>query len=244
MKKRIIVTKFQNGTLWYATMSWFFYEEDSMRKYLYIFSLAFLPNKDICRPTVKGQLGEKHSLSYTYSRRLDRPGYKSLNPFEYYLDEYTFERGNPFLNPQYSHNFGLNYSLGNALFVSANYSHTTDAISEIIEQNEEENTTFKTEMNLDDFRSYSLNVMAPKVWTEWFTSRLSYTSFLNEFNSTFSEGDIDKGRLSHVIFLGNEFSLPNGLNLELSGNYQSKLVYGIFELDPRWQGHCCELGVW
>ena len=181
------------------------------------------------------QLGEKHSLSYTYSRRLDRPGYKSLNPFEYYLDEYTFERGNPFLNPQYSHNFGLNYSLGNALFVSANYSHTTDAISEIIEQNEEENTTFKTEMNLDDFRSYSLNVMAPKVWTEWFTSRLSYTSFLNEFNSTFSEGDIDKGRLSHVIFLGNEFSLPNGLNLELSGNYQSKLVYGIFELDPRWQ---------
>ena len=32
MKKRIVVTKFQNGTLWYATMSWFFYEEDSMTK--------------------------------------------------------------------------------------------------------------------------------------------------------------------------------------------------------------------
>jgi hypothetical protein len=180
------------------------------------------------------RIGEKHGLSYTYSRRLDRPGYKSLNPFEFYLDEYTFERGNPFLNPQYSHNFGLNYSLGNALYISANYSHTTDAISEIVEQNEEENTTFKTELNLDNFKSYSLNVMMPKVWTEWFTSRLSYTSFLNEFNSSFSEGEIDKGQLSHVLFLGNEFSLPGGLNIELSGNYQSRLVYGIFELDPRW----------
>ncbi|MEK7253375.1 MAG: outer membrane beta-barrel family protein, partial [Bacteroidota bacterium] len=51
-----------------------------------------------------------NTLSLTYSRRLDRPSYQDLNPFEGRLDELTFEKGNPFLNPQYSHNIQLNHT--------------------------------------------------------------------------------------------------------------------------------------
>src|SRR6185436_1527096 len=32
--------------------------------------------------------------SLTYSRRIDRPAYQDLNPFEFKLDEYTFQKGN------------------------------------------------------------------------------------------------------------------------------------------------------
>ncbi|MEO5906175.1 MAG: TonB-dependent receptor, partial [Saprospiraceae bacterium] len=43
------------------------------------------------------QLNQKHTLRLTFSRRIDRPNYRDLNPFEYKLDELTFKKGNPFL---------------------------------------------------------------------------------------------------------------------------------------------------
>ena len=35
----------------------------------------------------------------SYSRRIDRPAYQDLNPFEFKLDEYTYMKGNTELTP-------------------------------------------------------------------------------------------------------------------------------------------------
>jgi len=179
------------------------------------------------------QIGDMHNVSLSFSRRLERPNYKNLNPFEDYLDQYTFQRGNPFLNPQYSNSIGLNYALGNVLFVSANYSHTTDAISEIIEQNNETNTTFQTKENLDDTESGSLTLSAPKVWSEWMTSRLNVTGFYNSFTSVLNDGtNLNNDSFGAQINLNNQIQLPKGINMEVSGSYQSKLVYGQLTVLP------------
>ena len=47
-------------------------------------------------------INPKHSLNLTYSRRIDRPTYQDLNPFEKKLDELTYQKGNAFLRPQYT----------------------------------------------------------------------------------------------------------------------------------------------
>jgi len=65
------------------------------RKYIDLFPSLF----------VNQAMGKAHSVSLSYSRRIDRPDYNALNPFVYYVDEYTFQKGNPFLHPQYSHAF-------------------------------------------------------------------------------------------------------------------------------------------
>ena len=36
----------------------------------------------------------KNQWGITYSRRIDRPAYQDLNPFEFKLDEYTYQKGN------------------------------------------------------------------------------------------------------------------------------------------------------
>ncbi len=41
-------------------------------------------------------INKSNALGVTYSRRIDRPSYQDLNPFEYKLDELTYEKGNPF----------------------------------------------------------------------------------------------------------------------------------------------------
>lgn len=178
-------------------------------------------------------INEKHNISFTYSRRLERPNYKDLNPFENYLDQYTFEKGNPFLNPQYSNTFGVNYAMGRQLFVAFNYSHTSDAITEVIEQLSEQNQTFQTIQNLEDNNNMSLTISAPRVWSEWFTSRLNYTGFYNEFKSAIPSGILDNSSLTHMFNLNNELQLPGNWAMEVSGRYQSEMTYGLFTIEPQ-----------
>lgn len=180
------------------------------------------------------QFGERYNVSLSFSRRLERPNYKNLNPFEDYLDQYTFQKGNPFLNPQYSNSIGLNCAIGNSLFIAANYSHTTDAISEILEQNSATNTTFQTKDNLDDTHSGSLTISAPKVWTEWWTSRLNATGFYNDFASVLTDGsNLVNSSFGGQFNLNNEIQLTGGINMEISGYYRTKMVYGQLTIDPQ-----------
>jgi hypothetical protein len=67
---------------------------------------------------------EEWTLSY--SRRIDRPAYQDLNPFEFKIDDYTFYRGNTRLMPQYTNGVGLNWRYANRLSATLNYSHTSD----------------------------------------------------------------------------------------------------------------------
>jgi outer membrane receptor protein involved in Fe transport len=72
------------------------------------------------------QLNEKNSFRLNYSRRIDRPNYQDLNPFEFKLDEITFQKGNPFLRPQYSNSISIGHTYNYTLNTSFTYSRTDD----------------------------------------------------------------------------------------------------------------------
>ncbi len=69
------------------------------RNYLNLFPTFFLSR----------QLDTNHVLNLSYSRRIDRPNYQDLNPFKFYLDPITFQVGNPYLRPQYTHSWQLTH---------------------------------------------------------------------------------------------------------------------------------------
>ena len=193
------------------------------RSYINLF-----PSLSISQP-----INDNHQLSYSYSYRLNRPNYNNLNPFEFFLDDFTRGAGNPFLNPQYSHSLGTNYAWKNKLYVSLNYSRTNDQINQVIEQRNEENITISTSDNLDNFTNLSLSVSIPKVWSEALTSRLNYVAFYNEFTSPVQAGFLNNSLLAHRFYLSNNLTLPNDWSLEISGNYNSTAVYGFFFSSPR-----------
>jgi len=184
--------------------------------------------------SISHSINEKHNLSYSYSRRIYRPNYRLLNPFTDYLDEFTFSKGNPFLNPQYTNAFGVNYSLGRSLFISANYSYTKDAITDVIEQFSEANTTFQTTQNLDNQHSASLTISLPKVWSEKWTTRLSWTNFYNAFESSIPSGQLSNASWGSNVFLSNNIHLPGKLNMEANLNYTTPLTWGLFKVRSKW----------
>ncbi|WP_235299028.1 outer membrane beta-barrel protein [Portibacter marinus] len=180
------------------------------------------------------KVGDKHELSYSYSKRLNRPNYKDLNPFVEYLDDYTFQKGNPFLTPQYSDAFGINYGYGGFLFISGNYSFTKDAITEVIQQESEVNQTFQTKTNLDNFNSGSLTISSGIPWKEFGMSRINITGFYNDFRSVIPSGFLDNQSFGYNVYVGNEFNLPYDITMELNQSYRSGLTYGLYDIKPQY----------
>ncbi len=69
----------------------------------------------------------RFSLSYT--RRIQRPSYNTLNPFRNYIDAHTYNIGNPNLRPAYSNNIMLNAGIGRYVNINAMCIVVTDYIT-------------------------------------------------------------------------------------------------------------------
>ena len=71
------------------------------------------------------KLNDKQTLKLSYSKRIERPDYRELNPFINTTDPYNITTGNPYLQPEIGHRFelGWNYDLdaGGSFMVSAFY---------------------------------------------------------------------------------------------------------------------------
>ncbi len=182
--------------------------------------LDWFPSLSISHP-----IGEMHNLSYTYSRRINRSNYQDLNPFIYFLDPYTFGRGNPFLQPQYANSYGVTYSFKGSIFLNLNYSKTTDAITEVLEQDDENLQTFQTKHNLAETENWSITASAPVPVTKWWSARVNLVGFFNGLDSPFENGgQIQREKWSWIANVTNNLELPGGLQAEVNGRYQSSLL--------------------
>ena len=189
--------------------------------------LNFFPSVFINR-----SFGKKNDLGLSYSRRIDRPNYDDLNPFEYYLDDYTFMRGNSFLKPQYTNNFELTYTYNKTIDVSLSYSHTTDVITELILT--QDNQTFQTNDNLNTQNSYGLNIYSPFTITKWWTGNVNFNGFYLGFKSKdIAGGNVDNGQRAFTLRSTQTFTVAK-FKAEVTGDYRSSLTYGIYNLFPRY----------
>lgn len=172
------------------------------------------------------QANPMNSFQLTYSRRIDRPSYKDLNPFQNRLDELTFQQGNPFLNPQYSNNFQLTHTYKYMYNTTLGYSRTTDLITRITDTSGE-SASYITWLNLAQQDVYSISFSAPIQITKWWNSYLSLTGSHMDNSADYGEGKIvDLQATSFNGYAQQTFSLPQDLKLEISGWYASPGIWG------------------
>ena len=176
---------------------------------------------------------EKNSFQLNYSRRLQRPDYDDLNPFENRLDELTFQKGNPFLNPQYAHNIQLSHSYNYKLNTSLSFSQTNDLISRIVDI-QDENATFITWLNLAKQQNVSLSISAPIPITKWYSVFTNMSGYWTNNQADFGNGKIvDLDAAAFNIYQQHTINLPKEIKLEVSGWYNSKSIWeGSFLMNP------------
>ena len=184
---------------------------------------------------VQQTLSKNNQLGFSYSRRIDRPSYDALNPFIYYLDEFTYSKGNPFLNPQYTHNFELSYTLLQKYMLSIGYSRVNDVIAEVILPDAANQSLYQTNANIATNISYNANLNVPVQITKWWQTNNNLNVFYLSFKSPDLAGSALKtGKTSFQFKSQQTFTIMDGFTAEINGSYESPLDYGTLSLKARY----------
>lgn len=173
-------------------------------------------------------LNKKNSFGLNYSRRIDRPNYQNLNPFEFKLDELTFQRGNPFLRPQYTNTLQLRHTFAYRLNTSISYSHTNDFFAQLTQPaGEGSNASYITQENIAERKNLSLSVSMPFALAKWWQVYANASVYNTDYYADFGEGNIvDLNATAFNIYAQNTFMLPAGFKFQLSGFYNSPGIWG------------------
>lgn len=188
------------------------------RNYTQLFPTAYIGYKS----------SDKNQFSLSYGRRIQRPSYQDMNPFYFFLDKYTYQVGNPYLKPQFSHNIDLMHTFKGFLTTTLNYTNTTDIILQVLEQDDASNTTYVQVDNIAKQQQIGLSVSAGFPVTKWWTTNIYMNGFYNSFEGPVNGTEI---KLDAPGFMGNVQNMlkfNKGWGAEVSGFFRSKTQEGVF----------------
>ena len=180
-------------------------------------------------------LNQKNTFALNYSRRVNRPSYQDLNPFQNRLDELTYEQGNPFLKPEYAHNLQLRHTFSSRFNTTLSYSHTQDQITRFLDTAGTK-ANYITWLNLANQYAYSVAFSAPIQIKKWWNSFTNMTGSHVRNQADFGEGKIVSLNASTFnVYSQQTFTLPKGWTAEVSGWYNSPSLWGgTFKMNAMW----------
>ncbi|MGL5891016.1 MAG: outer membrane beta-barrel protein, partial [Bacteroidia bacterium] len=178
-------------------------------------------------------INDNNNITYSVTRRINRPNYNDLNPFRMYLDRYSYRVGNPFLQPEIAWNADITHTFKEFVFTSVGGSRTFDAISEASDQNDSLLTSIVTTANLqtvDNFyASISSSLPIGKFWVAEGTVTFNWFSF----RSTLFGGNVNTQSSMWNFSIQNTFNLPYDIKLQISGTLSTPIEYGIYSVQTR-----------
>ncbi|KAA2239655.1 TonB-dependent receptor [Chitinophaga agrisoli] len=186
---------------------------------------------------------KNHQLGFSYSRRIQRPSYEDLNPFEYYLDRYTIAAGNPYLRPQYSNNFEITHTFKQFLITSLGYAHTTNMITRIVEAGKDPVTGDSTVLrykflNVAKSDNFNLNISMPLPITKWWSSFTNLSGNYSKYQTVVNNSQVNLDAFGFFGRTQHTFTLPKGFSTEAvffyvspqisqEGLFKMKAMYGL-----------------
>jgi hypothetical protein len=179
---------------------------------------------------VQHQISEKQHLGASYSRRVDRPSYQDLNPFFYFLDLFTYGKGNPLLQPSFTNQMQFTHGYNNWLNTSLTLSHTKNPMTDIIDQDDENGATYQTNTNLGDLYAWNLNVNASLQPLKWWSMQNNFSLYQNIFDARFRGQELDTDVLAWNYNLQNSFVLPANFKAELGAFYRSPSQFNTIDI--------------
>lgn len=191
-------------------------------------------------------LPKNNELQVNYTRRLRCPWGGQLNSFRNISDASNISFGNPELTPEYSHSFELNYikswESGHTLSLSGYYRSTDDVIQRIRFLNTEDNVMYTTSENVAKSQASGLEIVGKDklfkildltTTVNLYYSKLDGFSYLPQGAETPVIGDTDESFAWNVRMIAN-FSLPWGVSLQGTGNYNSKQLMAQGHREPNY----------
>jgi len=172
--------------------------------------------------------------SIAAGRRVDRPNYQDLNPFEYKLDEYTYRKGNTELVPQFSNNISITNTYKSKLITKISYSYIKDLLGQLVDTIDR-SKNFITVKNIAQQKIINL-FENYQYQHRWYSAFFNFNAFYTTYKADFGGGNrvVDTKIFSVIAGMQNTFKLGNDWSAELSANYNSPTLAGILKSQSRW----------
>lgn len=184
------------------------------------------PSASISRSIV-GPVG----FNIAYSQRIERPRYSSLNPFVYYLDPFTSDRGNQKLRPEFTDSYKASITYESQPFFTVEYKDTRDAMVEVTQQDDETGETSKLVVNLEKYTNTNVTLGVP---LDVFLPVSGFAAVIvnnNRYDSPYLDGNFYANNWSVTGYLQASVNLPWDINTEISGWYNSGELEGLIRSD-------------
>ncbi|GAB3826446.1 outer membrane beta-barrel family protein [Pontibacter rugosus] len=179
---------------------------------------------------ITNDFDDNNKIQFSYSRRINRPRSRFLNPFVDRSDIFNINYGNPKLKPEFVNSLELGYlrywgnaSLNSSIF----YRQTTDEIerfrrpSSTLVTDTGEPGTETTFINLSDNTAYGFEFGANYPVTNWWKLNASWSGFRTELNTTQDDTELNNAQFSWNAKLNSNMTVWKDLDIQLSGFYRS-----------------------
>jgi hypothetical protein len=176
---------------------------------------------------------DKNSFVLSYGRRLDRPNYRDLNPFQDFLDSFTYNQGNPYLKPQFTNNIELSHNYKGRLNTTLNYTATNDIMNDILKQNDSTKVTYQTKENVAKLRNLGVAVSYNAPIRKWWTTSLYVNVFNSHYKGLVNNEPLDVSITTLMTNMNQQFRFGKGWSVEMSGFFRTRSqATGMFLIKP------------
>jgi hypothetical protein len=179
------------------------------------------------------ELNDKNTFNVNFGRRIDRPDYGDLNPFLFFLDEYTYQAGNPYLQPQITTNIEVSHTYHNMLTTTLNYSNTQNFFAETFQQ--DGHATIVRRGNIGRRENAGVAVSLNMPFTKWWNTTIYVNVNYNQFTGELYGEALDVHAIQGMGNMTNMFKFKHGWSAELSGWYRTSGIEGQIYVQPMGQ---------
>ncbi len=183
---------------------------------------------------IRRNFENNQSMQVSYSRRINRPHNRNINPFLRYNSEYDVSFGNPDLNPEFINSYEIGYqkfwkttTLNPSLF----YRYTNGMITRYryVDQIEGNDVTVSTYDNLNRGISYGTELILTQRISDWWNVNTTLSYFRRIIDGAQMAEEADSYSWSGR-FVSN-MNLGSGWNLQVNGFYRSPIIMLQGEMD-------------
>lgn len=175
---------------------------------------------------LKYEVNNIHEVQLSYSRRVNRPESRSLNPFVDYSDSLSQRKGNPRLQPEYIQSLELAYSRSKnnlSLTTTLYYRHTDNLISRFREVNGSTGVSTTTFINYSSSENlggeavvrYSKDKLGNVMW--------SFNLYRNTINGQNVQAELQSAATQWSTRMNLNFKIGPATNFQVTGSYSSPM---------------------
>ncbi len=160
---------------------------------------------------------KNHQYRLSYSKRIARPNYLTLNPYVQYIDAYTLDRGNPNLKPQFYDSFELNYIYKSKLSFGLYGYLYQDGFVNVIDYQTTENYNILYESNASKGSRFGFTASIPFEVGKFWTMQFGLDAYLETEKSNIQNYAYDGTGAGYEINTYHRFTLPDSWVISLNG---------------------------